>query len=1034
MDAFIAQLADKKTAEAGLIGIHEIVTAGDVKTLIEAYNHVDKILEAVGDKQKPVQKAAEELLRVIYGKTAPWAASHTLPLLKKGLDGKSKPAQKEICLEIIEKFATESPKSLAREIEWLVHPIVYLMNDIKASVKSKAKTTMIALCSASGNKDLEPFVPTVVKANESLKNVQGSVEELAGCIFVQNVESPALSVILPVLWRGLNEKSEQTIRRCCVIVDNMCKLVDDPREGAPLLAEIYPLMQKKCDEVSDPEAREMAEKTLATMKKIADFPAKPTCDVKELVCNNGGDTLCWGEDQSEYIQSCATALSNAKCVDIGEWSETMGAWIKMNVLMKIQSAMASLGQIEEEEFVDDDVDSPDLYKGSFSLAYGTLTLLRDTKLHLKKNKLYGLLGPNNCGKTTLMRAISREQVEGFPKRDELQTIFVEHEVEERELLPPGSVDENGKRWDLGKFNIDLSGIEFVVDTCNNLYKCPRVITPELVEQTLGEIGFKNSITGVNPKAAANMCNPITTYSGGWKVKMQLACAKLIEADILMLDEPTGHLDVKNIIWMKQWLADFPGSIITTSANSEFLNECCTHIVDFHERKLRQFKGDKGKVLTQYVEKNPEKASYFVLSNQNQKFNFPAPGPLEGVKSKGRAILKMTGVAFRYPTHTVPTVQDICLQICMLSRVGVVGPNGAGKSTAIKLLIGELKQEVGTVFRHSGMRMAYVAQHAFHHLERHMDKTPVQYILWRFAGNDDRESLENQTKEINVDEEALRKIKWCVDSKSGTVRKCVIGEKGDVPINPDCILNRRKNKQKKYEYEVKMMHKPIEAAVWIERDTMCAMGFEKLVCREDEKQAAAAGLMSKPLTAPSVEKALKDFGLDAESASHSPINALSGGQKVKVVLAAAMWQNPHVLILDEPTNYLDRDGLGALSLGLKDFGGGVVIISHNMEFTNSICTEKWIMEAGRLSREGEVTGEDVALTNDDGGADEIVDGAGNVIKINKEKTMSEKDMKKKLKDLEKRLKEHKKKNTMSDGEMWEVQDKIAELKGQLGMDK
>lgn len=207
-----------------------------------------------------------------------------------------------------------------------------------------------------------------------------------------------------------------------------------------------------------------------------------------------------------------------------------------------------------------------------------------------------------------------------------------------------------------------------------------------------------------------------------------------------------------------------------------------------------------------------------------------------------------------------------------------------------------------------------------------------------------------------------------------------------------------------------------------------------MCREDEKQAAAAGLMSKPLTAPSVEKALKDFGLDAESASHSPINALSGGQKVKVVLAAAMWQNPHVLILDEPTNYLDRDGLGALSLGLKDFGGGVVIISHNMEFTNSICTEKWIMEAGRLSREGEVTGEDVALTNDDGGADEIVDGAGNVIKINKEKTMSEKDMKKKLKDLEKRLKEHKKKNTMSDGEMWEVQDKIAELKGQLGMDK
>merc|ERR1719261_1112645 len=104
--------------------------------------------------------------------------------------------------------------------------------------------------------------------------------------------------------------------------------------------------------------------------------------------------------------------------------------------------MKEAGEPQIEEFIDDDEECPDLYKGSFSLAYGTLTLLRDTKLHLKKNKFYGLLGPNNCGKTTLMRAISKEKVEGFPKRDELVTIFVEHEVEERELEPPS------KEWPL----------------------------------------------------------------------------------------------------------------------------------------------------------------------------------------------------------------------------------------------------------------------------------------------------------------------------------------------------------------------------------------------------------------------------------------------------------------------------------------------------------------------------------------------------------------------------------------------------------
>jgi len=209
-----------------------------------------------------------------------------------------------------------------------------------------------------------------------------------------------------------------------------------------------------------------------------------------------------------------------------------------------------------------------------------------------------------------------------------------------------------------------------------------------------------------------------------------------------------------------------------------------------------------------------------------------------------------------------------------------------------------------------------------------------------------------------------------------------------------------------------------------------MGYEKLVCREDEKQAAAAGLMSKPLTVPSIEKCLKDFGLDAEAASHSPIKALSGGQKVKVVLAAAMWQNPHVLVLDEPTNYLDRDGLGALSLGLKDFGGGVVIISHNMEFCNSVCSQKWIMEAGRLREEGEVVG-DADMGDINQGPDEIVDANGNKIEVNREKTMSDKDKKKMIKEIEKKLKDHAKKNTLSDPEMWELQDKLAELKISMG---
>merc|ERR1711865_482331 len=208
-----------------------------------------------------------------------------------------------------------------------------------------------------------------------------------------------------------------------------------------------------------------------------------------------------------------------------------------------------------------------------------------------------------------------------------------------------------------------------------------------------------------------------------------------------------------------------------SANTTFLNKMCTHIVDFNDRKLRTFKGEQGKVLTQYVEKHPEKSSYFELSDKNELWVFPLPGALDGVKSRGKTILKINYVTFKYPTHEKNTVENISLTVCMASRVAVVGANGAGKSTAIKLLIGELKPESGSIWRHQNMRLAYVAQHAFHHLERHLEKTAVDYILWRFAGADDRESLENQHKEINVDDEKKREQPWFLCPKSLEVKKC-----------------------------------------------------------------------------------------------------------------------------------------------------------------------------------------------------------------------------------------------------------------------
>ena len=108
-----------------------------------------------------------------------------------------------------------------------------------------------------------------------------------------------------------------------------------------------------------------------------------------------------------------------------------------------------------------------------------------------------------------------------------------------------------------------------------------------------------------PDRAANLELPVTSYSGGWKMKMQLCAAKLMNCDVLMLDEPTGHLDVDNIKWLEEWLESFTGSIICTSHFTPFLDKMCTHIIDFQDRKLKTFKGVKGNTLTMFVEKYPD---------------------------------------------------------------------------------------------------------------------------------------------------------------------------------------------------------------------------------------------------------------------------------------------------------------------------------------------------------------------------------------------------------------------------------------------
>ena len=154
---------------------------------------------------------------------------------------------------------------------------------------------------------------------------------------------------------------------------------------------------------------------------------------------------------------------------------------------------------------------------------------------------------------------------------------------------------------------------------------------------------------------------------------------------------------------------------------------------------------------------------------------------------------------------------------------------------------------------------------------------------------------------------------------------------------------KSTKENDYEVQFKAPHDGDDCKHFYGYKKLVKWGWDKACKKVDVKVAQAASGMFRPLTSSNVESHLKNVGLDAEFATHHRISALSGGQKVKVVLGAAMWMQPHLVILDEPTNYLDRESLGALADAIREFEGGVVIISHNNDFTTALCPETWVVE-------------------------------------------------------------------------------------------
>lgn len=970
-------LAGLKTVKAIAEGVPE--AGACIKECLSA------CLSQATSKSSEVRKAAPETAFAICKNVNPFAVKSLLPQIFAKLPVEEKWQVREMALKCIPYFNEVAPRQVGNALPEVVPEVTACMWDTKKQIKAASTEAMREAMNVIGNKDIEHMTDKILQAITKPKDVPEIMHEMAGVTFVQSVESPALAMVVPLLLRGLREKQTATKRQSAVIINNMSKLVDNPIDAAPFLPLLLPALESNASSIADPEARAVTEKAVAQLKRLkelSDKQAQLRGDVSKLDKEFEKALGCEGADGAltkviQHSSVIATTMMDLGFMEDVQWEKNIT--VQFEPFFDKEKATAAVEKVREEaekmliipDDDDDDDDAEELCNCKFTLAYGTKILLHNTKMKLKRGKNYGLLGPNDSGKTTLMRAIANNQVEGFPDVDQVRTVFVEADIQGEQS--------------------HLSCVEYIfVDEKIQAMNIPK----EDVRKILATVGFTED-------GKAKPDHAVSTLSGGWRMKLALARAMLQKADILLLDEPTNHLDVINVAWVKNYLNSLKDvTAIIVSHDSGLLNDCCSYMLSIENLKLRSFKGN----LDEFAKANPDIRAYFSLkSSSGKKFKFPQPGPIEGVRSKGKALMKMTDCTFTYPGNEKPTLFNITVQVSLSSRVACIGENGAGKSTMIKLLVGENVPQTGDVWKHPNARIAYVAQHAFHHIENHLGKTPNEYIRWRYANNgEDKESLVKSSMVFTDDEIKLQKTPYEIqftDPESGKVRK-------QKKVVAELMGGRKTNKSKEYEYEVRYAGSTVDSGEYLTQKILKKMGWDKAMKAVDLKIAQRSGLYIRPLSTKNVEEHLEDCGLDREFGTHYRMSALSGGQKVKVVLAAAMWNQPHMLILDEPTNYLDRESLGALAGAIETFEGGVVIISHNNEFTQALCPETWLMDAGHLETKGDadwMLKQDVKIT-DQQQITEMTDAAGNVTKVKgQKKKLSKKEEKQLVKKIKNKIK-------------------------------
>lgn len=408
--------------------------------------------------------------------------------------------------------------------------------------------------------------------------------------------------------------------------------------------------------------------------------------------------------------------------------------------------------------------SRDIKISSLSLLFHGKVLIQDSTLELNYGRRYGLLGENGCGKSTLLKSLAARE---YPVPEHIDVYLLNE--------PAEPSDHSALNYVVREAEAELKRMEDLVEdiivkdgpenpALEGLYEKIDSMDPSTFESRAAVI-----LTGLG-------FTPITInkktrdMSGGWKMRVALAKALFVKPTLLLLDDPTAHLDLAACVWLEEYLKRWESTLILVSHSQDFLNGVCTNMIDMRMKVLTQYGGNYDSYVKtrQELETNQMKQYHkqqeeiqhikkFIASagtyanlvrqaKSRQKIldKMEADGLIQpvvpdkvftfrfpDVEKLPPPVLAFDNMSFSYSGKDEDNLYEgLDIGIDMDSRVALVGPNGVGKSTLLNLFQGKLVPQKGRVIQHTHIKLGVYSQHSQDQLD--LTKTPLEFVRDRFS--------------------------------------------------------------------------------------------------------------------------------------------------------------------------------------------------------------------------------------------------------------------------------------------------------------